>query len=87
MADRNADLIRAVRSGDLASAQAINASLLPLVDAVMRGSQGAVLAKAALAELGVIRHATVRLPLLEASADDRQRLREALSLLDARVGA
>lgn len=39
VADRNAELIRAVRSGDLDSAKAIQASLLPLTDAIMRTSQ------------------------------------------------
>lgn len=75
---RNADLIRAVRAGDLDTANTIQRSLIPLVDAVMRTSQGAVMAKAALAELGVIPHATVRLPLLEPPARDLQRLTEAL---------
>lgn len=65
VADRNAELIRAVRGGDLDSANALQRSLIPLVDAIMRTSQGAVMAKAALAGLGIIPHATVRLPLLE----------------------
>lgn len=65
VADRNAELIRAVRDGDLGVARAIHASLLPLVDAIMRTAPGAVMAKAALAELGIIPHATVRLPLTE----------------------
>jgi 4-hydroxy-tetrahydrodipicolinate synthase len=78
-ADRNADLIHAVRAGDLESARALQAALLPLVDAIMRTSQGAVMAKAALAELGIIPHATVRLPLLEAAPPDLRRLTEALA--------
>jgi 4-hydroxy-tetrahydrodipicolinate synthase len=78
-ADRNADLLRAVRSGDLDSAQAIQTSLIPLVDAVMRTAPGAVMAKAALAELGIIPHATVRLPLLEPSPPDLRRLTDALA--------
>ena len=48
-ADRNAELIRAVRSNDLDSARAIHNSLIPLIDAIMRTSQGAIMAKAALA--------------------------------------
>jgi len=79
VADRNAELVRAVRSGDLDRARAIHGSLIPLVDAVMRTSQGAVMAKAALAELGIIPHATVRLPLLEPPAPDLHRLTEALA--------
>jgi len=64
-ADRNAELIGAVRAGDLAAARAVNDALIPLVAAVMGESQGAVMAKAALAELGIIPHASVRLPLIE----------------------
>lgn len=77
-ADRNAELISAVRSGDLRSAQAVQNALLPLADAVMRTSQGAIMAKAALVELGIIPHATVRLPLVESPAPDLRRLRDAL---------
>ncbi|WIY06525.1 4-hydroxy-tetrahydrodipicolinate synthase [Amycolatopsis mongoliensis] len=64
-ADRTAALIAAVRRGDLESARAINQSLLPLVETIMRAGPGTTAAKAALAELGVIPHATVRLPLVE----------------------
>lgn len=64
-ADRTAGLIAAVRRGDLETAQQIQASLLPLTDAIMRSGPGVTMAKAALAELGVIPHATVRLPLVE----------------------
>jgi 4-hydroxy-tetrahydrodipicolinate synthase len=79
VADCNADLIRAVRTGDLDSARAIQGSLIPLVEAVMRTSQGAIMAKAALAELGIIPHPAVRLPLLESSPSDLRRLAEALA--------
>lgn len=44
----------------------------------MRTSQGAIMAKAALVELGIIPHATVRLPLVESPAPDLRRLRDAL---------
>ena len=67
VADRNAELIQAVRTGDLGSAQKIQQELIPLVDAVMRTSQGAIMAKAALADLGIIPSPAVRLPLLEAT--------------------
>lgn len=77
-ADRNADLIHAVRSGDLELARRIQTSLLPLTDVIMRTSQGAIMAKAGLAELGIIPHATVRLPLL-ASVPDPQRLTDVLA--------
>jgi 4-hydroxy-tetrahydrodipicolinate synthase len=84
-ADRNAELIRAVQSGDLGSAKAIQASLIPLVDAIMRTSQGVVMAKAALAWLGIIPHATVRLPLLEPPPPHLQRLTDALATVAAPV--
>ncbi|ARF58454.1 4-hydroxy-tetrahydrodipicolinate synthase [Streptomyces gilvosporeus] len=79
VADRNAELIRAVRSGDLDAAKAVQASLLPLTDAIMRTSQGAIMAKAALAELGIIPHPTVRRPLLEPLPPHRRRLTDALA--------
>ncbi|MEV4630581.1 4-hydroxy-tetrahydrodipicolinate synthase [Micromonospora sp. NPDC049523] len=85
VADRNAALVRAVRSGDLDSAKAIQVSLIPLVDAIMGTSQGAVMAKAALAELGIIPYATVRLPLLEPPPLHRQRLSDVLATIAAPV--
>ncbi|MEO6089385.1 MAG: 4-hydroxy-tetrahydrodipicolinate synthase [Umezawaea sp.] len=78
-ADRNAELVRAVREGDLDSARAVQRSLIPLVDAVMRTSQGAVMAKAALAELGIIPHASVRLPLVESPPSHLRGLADALA--------
>lgn len=86
-ADRNAELISAVRAGDLDSARAIQASLLPLADAIMRTSQGAIMAKAALARLGIIPDATVRLPLLEPPPPDLQRLVDALAASSLRLGS
>ncbi|WP_415974933.1 4-hydroxy-tetrahydrodipicolinate synthase [Rhodococcus sp. 077-4] len=79
VADRYAELIAAVRSGDLDRANAVQRALLPLTDAVMRTTQGAIMAKAALARIGVISDATVRRPLLESSAADLSRLGDALS--------
>lgn len=81
VADRNAELIAAVRRGDLDTARSLQVSLIPLVEAVMRTSQGVIMAKAALAELGVIPHATVRLPLLESPPAHRERLANALATL------
>lgn len=66
-ADRTADLISAVRTGDLETARKIQTALLPLTETIMRAGPAAVTAKAALAEMGVIPHATVRLPLVEAA--------------------
>jgi 4-hydroxy-tetrahydrodipicolinate synthase len=79
VADRNAELIRAVRAGDLDTARMLNGSLIPLADTIMNTAPGAVMAKAALAELGIIPHATVRLPLLE--QPHLQRLTDALATI------
>jgi 4-hydroxy-tetrahydrodipicolinate synthase len=73
------ELVGAVRSGDLPRARAINRSLVPLTDAIMRTSQGPIMAKAALAELGILDHATVRLPLLESPPEDLDKLALALA--------
>jgi 4-hydroxy-tetrahydrodipicolinate synthase len=79
VADRHAELIRAVGNSDLDSAKAIQRSLIPLVDAIMHTSQGATMAKAALAERGIIPHATVRLPLVEATPQHLQQLTDAMT--------
>ncbi len=79
-AEHNAHLIDTVRVGDLPEARRIHASLAPLTEAIMRTSQGAITAKAALHELGVIPHATVRRPLMEAVGPDRTRIAAALPL-------
>jgi 4-hydroxy-tetrahydrodipicolinate synthase len=78
VADRNAELIRAVRAGDLGTARAVQEALIPVTDAVMRTSSGAIMAKAALAELGIIPHATVRMPLLESPPEHLAKLTAAL---------
>jgi 4-hydroxy-tetrahydrodipicolinate synthase len=76
-----AALLAAVDEGDLATAVAIHRSLVPVVDAVMNTSQGAIMAKAALTELGVIGSAAVRLPLLESPPEHLDKLRAALATL------
>lgn len=79
-AAHNAHLIDTVRAGDLTEARRIHTSLAPLIETIMRTSQGAITAKAALHELGVIPHATVRGPLMEAMGPDRMRIAAALPL-------
>lgn len=71
-------MVGAVDAGDLAAAREIHHRLIPVVTAIMHTSQGAIMAKAALVELGVIEHATVRLPLLESTEGDLRVLREGL---------
>lgn len=74
-----AAMIAAVDAGDLVTAREIHRRLVPAVDAIMTTSQGAIMAKAALAELGVIESAFVRLPLVESPPEHLETLRAGLS--------
>ncbi|MFC7488092.1 4-hydroxy-tetrahydrodipicolinate synthase [Knoellia sp. CPCC 206453] len=74
-----AAMIAAVDAGDLATAREIHRRLIPAVDAIMTTSQGAIMAKAALVELGVIDSAFVRLPLVESPPEDLEILRKGLA--------
>jgi 4-hydroxy-tetrahydrodipicolinate synthase len=69
----------AVVEGRWDDARAIHRSLHAMVDAVMNVTQGAIMAKAALAEQGLIESAMVRLPLVQATPEQRQVLRSALA--------
>ncbi len=80
-------MVEAVDRGDLTEALRMHRGLVPVVDAIMSPSQGAIMAKAALVELGVIEHATVRLPLLESPPEHLEALRTALATLPAPTGA
>ena len=71
-------MVDAVDSGDLEQARSIHRELVPAVEAIMTTSQGAIMAKAALVELGVIPHATVRLPLVESTDEDLRVMRDGL---------
>ena len=77
--DEYAAMVRAVADGALATAREIHRRLIPVVQAIMSPSQGAIMAKAALAELGVIPSAFVRLPLVESPPEHLAKLREGLS--------
>ena len=74
-------MLEATDRGDLAAARAIHRRLAPLVDAIMTTSQGAITAKAALVELGVIDHAAVRLPLVESEEAELARVRAGLAVV------
>ena len=76
-----ASMLAAVDAGDLETAVGIHRRLFPVVDAVMNTSQGAIMAKAALTELGVIDSAAVRLPLVESPPEHLEKLRAALATL------
>lgn len=73
-----ARMVAAVDAGDLATARQIHQDLVPAVNAVMNITQGAMMSKAALAELGVLAHPGVRLPLIDVTPEQRQRLRQGL---------
>jgi 4-hydroxy-tetrahydrodipicolinate synthase len=73
-----AAMLTAVDAGDLMAAREIHQRLVPAVDAIMSTSQGAIMAKAALVEIGVLEHATVRLPLVESPPEHLELLRSGL---------
>ena len=77
--DLYAEMVAAVDKGDLPRAREVHRQLVPVVDAVMNITQGAIMAKAALRELGVIDSAAVRLPLVEATPDQIAAVRDGLS--------
>ena len=72
------EMITEVDAGDLAGARAVARRIRPLVQAIMGGGQGAVMAKEALLLQGRIPCAAVRLPLVRAEAGEVAALREAL---------
>ena len=82
--DRYRAMIEAVDRGDLEEARRIHVALVPVVEAIMTPSQGAIMAKAALVELGVIESAHVRLPLVESPPEHLSALRSALATLAGR---
>lgn len=68
-------MIAAMDAGDLVAARAVNAELLPAVRGVMTRTQGAIMAKAGLQLQGVLKHRTMRLPLVQATEDEVAALR------------
>src|ERR687894_2335099 len=74
---RLAELIAAVESGDLVKARAVNESLLPLYTGVFR-TQGVILTKAALRELG-LPAGPVRPPMVDATPEQLAQLRTDLA--------
>src|SRR3954453_21588632 len=74
---RLAELIAAVESGDLVKARAVNESLLPVYTGIFR-SQGTIMAKAALRELG-LPAGPGRPPLVDATPEQIAQLRTDLA--------
>jgi 4-hydroxy-tetrahydrodipicolinate synthase len=73
-----AAMLRAVDTGDLHEARRINAAVLPAIRGVMTRTQGAIMAKAAAQIVGVLDSRAVRLPLVAATEEQMQLLREDL---------
>jgi len=78
---RIAEMMAAHRSGDVARATALNASMIPAYTGMFR-TQGVILAKAALAELG-LPAGPVRLPLVAATPEQCATLRADLAAAGA----
>lgn len=79
---RYSAMMSAVDAGDLVTARAIDRSLVPAVRAIMTRVPGAVAAKAALVEVGVLADATVRLPLIAMTEGELALLRADLAASD-----
>ena len=78
VADRHRKMVEAVEANDLATARAINQTLVPVTEAVMTKMQGAIATKAALEMLGRAGGGSLRLPLVPATEEQRATLREDL---------
>jgi 4-hydroxy-tetrahydrodipicolinate synthase len=78
--DRYSAMVAAVDAGDLAEARRLYLSLIPAVRAIMSPrSQGAITAKAALHDAGLLPTRAVRLPLVPAGDDEVRDLATALA--------
>lgn len=77
VADRLKQMAQSFWAGDVATAIAMNRALLPVYTGVFR-TQGVILVKAALAELG-LPSGPVRLPLVDATSNQREQLRRDLA--------
>ena len=76
--DVYAEMVAAVDKGDLGRARELHRQVVPAVDAIMNITQGAIMAKAALKEIGVLDSAAVRLPLVEATPEQAAAVRGGL---------
>jgi 4-hydroxy-tetrahydrodipicolinate synthase len=76
--DVYAEMVAAVDKGDVVRARELHRQVVPAVDAIMNITQGAIMAKAALTEIGVLDSAAVRLPLVEATPEQVAAVRRGL---------
>ncbi len=72
------EMADAVADGRWDDARSVHRRVVPLVNAVMTITQGAIMAKAGLKALGLLDSAAVRLPLVEADAEQTRLVQEAL---------
>ncbi|NLJ52645.1 MAG: 4-hydroxy-tetrahydrodipicolinate synthase [Intrasporangiaceae bacterium] len=77
-----AAFVTAAAAGDFDEARRIHRRLMPLVEAVMNRTQGAIAAKAGLVHLGRIPTGAVRLPLIPATDNEKSAVAYALDTLD-----
>jgi 4-hydroxy-tetrahydrodipicolinate synthase len=75
--DRIAAMARAFEAGDIATARRMNVELLPVYEGCFR-TQGVIMTKAALADLG-LPGGPVRPPLVDATSEQRAQLRADLA--------
>jgi 4-hydroxy-tetrahydrodipicolinate synthase len=73
-----AEMVAAVGQGNLSRAVEIHRQLIPVVNAVMHVTQGAIAVKGALCDLGFIPSAAVRLPLVTLTPDQLALVRAGL---------
>ncbi len=71
-------LVQEVDAGDLDAARAEQLAQMPVIQAIMGGGQGAVMAKEALKLVGALPSATLRLPLVGASRSELAALADTL---------
>lgn len=75
VADRHKQMVEAVAANDIAKAQKINEDLVPITEGIMTRVGGAIMVKAALDLLGRAGGGFLRLPLIPATASQREVLR------------
>jgi 4-hydroxy-tetrahydrodipicolinate synthase len=75
VADRLVALVEAYLAGEVIKAREINDGLVPITEAIMTRTQGAIMVKAALDLLGRSGGGELRAPLVRASAEERDVLR------------
>jgi 4-hydroxy-tetrahydrodipicolinate synthase len=73
-----AEMVAAVDQGNLSRAIEIHRQLIPVVNALMNVTQGAIAVKSALHDRGLIVSDTVRLPLVAATSEQLAGVREGL---------